>query len=773
MTIKTVGKRQYIGDGDDDLLVLDSRHLAKARIDLGTGLDTLAVTASGDHFFSESSVASLKGVDVLDFSRLGDDFLSVSISDSKVGQSYAQLLEVVSGVNGIDSLAAAGITAGTVMVGGTGVVHLADGLDNDVTLAEGSSVSIAGGSGNDTIRASVSGSVLQGGGGVDTLIAADGADSVVFLVSDGADTVVNFDAGLDQLDLSGFALQDFNAFMSLITDAGNFARVDFGGGDSLLFQGVSKAELATAMIVVDGGVLEPGPPVVTIATNTSAADINALIANAEAGTTFIFADGIHELTAPIVIARSDVSVLGESETGTVLRFSFADGTEADAIQVTGGGKTYVGTAQTAIAVGEDHVVLAAGHGLAAGYAINLYQPNTQDYLTENGWTNVNWADADQRPFREFIAEIDHMEGDTAVLRSPVPYAMDMTETRVFKMDMLTGVTLGDFTVTYDLGHANAYDFVNTLPTYDGTSAIHLTVASGASLHNIAVVDAASSGISVTSSIAIDGSALTVAGAHNKGGGGNGYGLLLTEAFNNNFTDLDLRDGRHSLVFSAWSAETGNTIHIANSNRDINFHGSPDLGNAVTVDHGVLDYNPTLDTSGTNSVWAIVSGGGPSHAPTDIYGANSVGFSTAVASTANDDIRGTSGDDYLNAGFGYDSLSGGDGNDYLVGGTRKDMMTGGSGSDTFLLRMGDDLDTITDFSFGVDGDTLIFSGNMAMASAGDLTFTENGGDLYVRYGSNSTVILKDHSLADVDADNFHFDPSGLQTASAYSGEDYIL
>jgi len=770
MTIRVFGNRHYTGDGDDDLLELDPRHLAKARIDLGTGFDTLAVTAAGDFAFSEQSFVSMTGVDVLDFSRSGAGVLSITISEAIVNQSDNQLLTVLSGSNGIDSLAAAGIAAGTVIVGGTGVVHLADGLQNVVTLANGSSVSVVGGSGDDTIRSAGSGSILQGGGGADTLIAAGGADDVLFSAGDGADTIIGFNTGLDWLDLNGFALEDFNAFMSQVTETSDGARVDFGQGGSLTFQGLSMAELAKATIVADGTVLDHGPSVVNIAVGTTAGEINTLIEGADAGTTFVFADGIHTLTAPIVINRSDVSVLGESEAGTVLRFSLAAGSEADAIQLTGGAKTYVGTAQTSISVGDDRVVLAARHGLGAGDTIYLYQPNTQDYLTENGWTNVSWTDADQRPFREFIAEIDHMEGDTAVLKSPVPYAMGMAETRVFKMAMLTGVTLGDFTVTYDFGTANPYDFVNTLPAFDGLSAVQLTAVSGASLNDIAVVDAASNGISITSSIGIEGTSLSVIGAHNKGGGGNGYGLLLTEAFDNSFTGLDLRDGRHSLVFSAWSAETGNTVDIVTTNRDINFHGSPDVGNAVTVDRGVLDYDPASDTSGTNSIWAIFSGGGTAHAATDIYGSNSVAFSTAVASTANDDIRGTTGDDYLNAGFGYDSLDGGDGNDYLVGGTRKDLMTGGNGSDTFLLRMGDDLDTITDFTFGPDGDILIFSGDAAVTSAADLTFAENGSDLYVRYGSNSTVILRDHVLADVDAANFQFDPTGALTAAAYSGED---
>lgn len=270
--------------------------------------------------------------------------------------------------------------------------------------------------------------------------------------------------------------------------------------------------------------------------------------------------------------------------------------------------------------------------------------------------------------------------------------MDLGEARVFKIDMLRNVALSDFTMAYDLGAANHYDFVNTQAGYDGLNAIHLTAVSGTAL--------------------------------------------------------------------------------TNTNWDINFHGSPDTGNDISVARAVLDYNPALDTSGENSIWAIVSSGGASHAATDTFVYNGVAFNYAVGSTANDVIHGTDANDYLNAGFGYDSILGGGGDEYIVGGTRKDTMTGGEDSDTFLLRMGDGLDTITDFTFGVDGDIIIYSGNSAVTSMANITFTQNGDDLYVCYGSNSTVILAGQTLADVDAANFAFDPGGAPTLAAYNG-DFLL
>ncbi len=509
-----------------------------------------------------------------------------------------------------------------------------------------------------------------------------------------------------------------------------------------------------------------------ISTSVTAAALNLLIANANPGSIFILENGTHYFDAPIVISRSDVTLRGESEAGTNLHFSFAAGAEASDIQVLGGTKTYVSFATSAIAKGQTSITVGNVGSLQAGDSIYIYQPNTQSYLDANGWTNVSMTEAASRPFREYIAEIDHIEGNTVYLKSGVPFAMDAVETRVFEIDLLKNVQLSDFTVTNDLAPANAFDFVNPLPAYDSTSAIDIIGVSGGSISHVSILNAASTGLSLTSSIGFTGSDILVDGAVNKGGDGNGYGILLSEAFGNNFSGLDLLNSRHAFVFSAWNAESNNNVQINTTNRDINFHGSPDGGNTITVDRAILQYDHSQNTSGLNDIWSMVSHGGTNHASIDFYADNLISFKYGVGSSGKDDIRGTSGNDYLNGRGDADVLKGGAGNDYLVGGLKRDVMTGGAGQDTFLLRKGDDLDKITDFTFGAGGDTLIFSGNSTVTSMANLVFTQNGADLYVKYGGNSTVILQNHTLADVQASNFSFDPSGTDSLPAWNG-DYIL
>ena len=47
--------------------------------------------------------------------------------------------------------------------------------------------------------------------------------------------------------------------------------------------------------------------------------------------------------------------------------------------------------------------------------------------------------------------------------------------------------------------------------------------------------------------------------------------------------------RHGVLFSSWHAEHDNVIMVSSTNRDINFHGSPDAGNVVRIERSVMEY----------------------------------------------------------------------------------------------------------------------------------------------------------------------------------------
>src|SRR5690606_20302017 len=123
----------------------------------------------------------------------------------------------------------------------------------------------------------------------------------------------------------------------------------------------------------------------------------------------------------------------------------------------------------------------------------------------------------------------------------------------------------------------------------------------------------------------------------------------------NITTLDMR---HGVLFGAWDVELRNNIHVALTDRDINFHGGPDAGNVVVVDKALMDY--------TTKNWTIVSRGGDLiHPPTDLS-KNEVYFREAVASDLNDFMRGHDDGSRLSGKGGDDEITGGRGKDVISG-----------------------------------------------------------------------------------------------------------
>ncbi|MGI9365509.1 MAG: hypothetical protein ACR2O8_10030 [Rhizobiaceae bacterium] len=733
----------------------------------GSGYDKISISSLGNYTFNQNSYWAIHRVEELDFSFIGGS-LSVQISDSLLRQAQDDTLTLTFGNTGAINLHAPVTSSGTLFLDGSGTVALSDASPNQVNLKDDIDLVVHGGSQSDTIVAGDGGTLLDGGEGDDQLHAGtgEGADIISFKAGYGRDTVHNFNTAEDAIALQGFDLPDLETLVSHASQQGEDTVIDFGSGDALVLTNVSIDQLAQTTITHDSEPVLPAPIVddgiTTIELGTSAQQLNQLIADAEAGDVLVLADGNHVFDASIIINRDDIALRGSSSDAVTVTFAFAPGSGGNGIVLEGEGDTYASTLPEGVDAGSNLLTLRDGHGFQVGDAIYIQQPNTQDYLDANGWSNVSINEAQYRPFRESIHTIESVEGNAVTLGTDVPYALAAGQGRYYTMDVVSDVSLSGFTVTYDLGQPDSYNFANTHPEFEGTSALLLNNTSNVHVHDVNFTDVASTALNLSSTIGAEIDSVSIQGAHNKGGGGNGYGIELHEAFDNSLTGLDIHDMRHSVVLSAWHAEVNNTVEINSTNRDINLHGSPDQGNVIHVKNAVLDYD--FENSGDN--WMLVSAGGTNHALTDMS-SNTITFDVAVAANRNDIIKGSDAGSILDGGFGYDTLIGGSGDDVLIGGTRRDVMTGGEGSDTFLLKHGDDLDTITDFEFGVSGDAIIFSNNPAVEDFSDLSITESGEDIRVRYGSNSTVILKDTELADVNAANFEFDPLGL-----ISSEDYV-
>ena len=89
-----------------------------------------------------------------------------------------------------------------------------------------------GNAGDDRIIGRQANDILEGG---------TGADDFVFMIGDGIDRIIDFEIGVDSIDLSGTALTYGDL---TITDGAGFALVDYGD-DLIRVDGVTAAQLTS------------------------------------------------------------------------------------------------------------------------------------------------------------------------------------------------------------------------------------------------------------------------------------------------------------------------------------------------------------------------------------------------------------------------------------------------------------------------------------------------------------------------------------------------
>ncbi|MEM9219024.1 MAG: PKD domain-containing protein, partial [Cyanobacteria bacterium P01_F01_bin.150] len=116
------------------------------------------------------------------------------------------------------------------------------------------------------------------------------------------------------------------------------------------------------------------------------------------------------------------------------------------------------------------------------------------------------------------------------------------------------------------------------------------------------------------------------------------------------------------------------------------------------------------------------------------------------------LKGQAGDDILLGGRGADRLFGNSGDDLLDGGKGRDRYVGGNGADTFVLRLGEGVDTIRDFRLS-QGDTIALADGLRFR---DLTIKPLG-------NHGAKLFAEDKLLATVQSNRF----DAINTNEAFS------
>lgn len=181
-----------------------------------------------------------KGIDILEGGG-GDDVYYVDTATEVVIEAASAGIDTVySAANykladNVETL----ILLYTGDISGTG-----NALDNVITGNSGAN-KLSGGSGFDTLNGGAGADTLDGGYNNDILIGGDGADSFVFGLRSGVDTVSDFGAGgRDTLDMSAWYAAGYKATISM---SGADTYITDGRGDTVVLTGVASSHLqATA-----------------------------------------------------------------------------------------------------------------------------------------------------------------------------------------------------------------------------------------------------------------------------------------------------------------------------------------------------------------------------------------------------------------------------------------------------------------------------------------------------------------------------------------------
>lgn len=244
------------GEGDDTIYGDIDSFSGFNTIDGGDGRDTLYSHDILDIDWDKE----ITGIEVLVPSA---DDSHLILSDMMVSSAEDATIEIHNGGYTISMLDTSDISEdGRVVIMGSGMVVLADGVNNRVYAGDENGVSIIGGNGDDSITGGAQDDTLTGGEGADILTGGDGADQFVFMaVSDSLDSnpdmITDFNSSEDVIVLTGLGFtgitdseesQEADMLLfshdgenTIITDAsGNFALIIAGvvtdlSSDNILF----------------------------------------------------------------------------------------------------------------------------------------------------------------------------------------------------------------------------------------------------------------------------------------------------------------------------------------------------------------------------------------------------------------------------------------------------------------------------------------------------------------------------------------------------------
>ncbi len=164
------------GAANDAFIFTDANFASHVTLNGGAGTDTILFSNATN--VSSSDLSNVSNIEVLSFLANGN---SVTVSAGLIASSNTGAIEISHGAFSVTSLnASAAANATDIVLNGTGLVTLADGVGNHVSLSNGVNGLVLGGSANDEIVGGSGNDTIEGAGGVDDLSGGLGADIFVY-----------------------------------------------------------------------------------------------------------------------------------------------------------------------------------------------------------------------------------------------------------------------------------------------------------------------------------------------------------------------------------------------------------------------------------------------------------------------------------------------------------------------------------------------------------------------------------------------------------------
>lgn len=267
-----------------------------------------------------------------------------------------------------------------------------------------------------------------------------------------------------------------------------------------------------------------------------------------------------------------------------------------------------------------------------------------------------------------------------------------------------------------------------------------------------------------------------------------YGVVFTGGVMKNLslgtikgsTAVAVGDDSNSNNIAKATVINDGSISSANLAIDAHYHGN----SVKVIDHGSVtgdiilsNYDDVIDVRSDNKLGGEISG----LEGDDIYMLSSQkthitelanGGTDTVKSTvsyhlgdqlenlvllgkANLNGTGNELDNHITGNAGANALHGGAGVDYLDGGKGADMLTGGLDADRFVFRTGNGIDTVTDFTKGMD--YIDVDGVKGYGSFADLAshITQHGANTWIDFDSGQRLVLDHVTATTLTADDFEF------------------